>query len=206
MNVNALPHTLHMENLSPGEEVRLFLRRHVIIFFQKVTLFVLLGFVPVIVWVALYSQTTILDDTQGSVRIVIVFTTSLFYLFWLRHLFTMWIDYYLDVWIVTTQRIIHIDHDGLFNRKVSEQRLDRIQDITTEAHGFLQTTMKFGDIRVQTAAETEHFIFKDIKKPEQVAQEITRLQSLAMEKSTSYIEAQGIESKKQTISTPPQQL
>lgn len=183
MNIYTIPKRLQVDHLAPGEEVKLFLRRHVIVFWQKITLFILLAVAPVIVWIVLYTQSTVFDDPQNTVRIGVILATSLFYLYWLRHLFAMWIDYYLDVWIVTTERIITIEHKGLFHRKMSEQRLDRVQDVTTESRGVLQTTIKYGDIHVQTAAETEHFIFRDIAEPELVAREITRLQSEAMLRS-----------------------
>lgn len=201
MNIHHLPKRLHVEHLEPGEEIKLFLRRHVIVFWQKATLFVVLAFVPPIIWILLYSQTALMDDPQNAVRIIIILITSLFYLYWLRHLFTMWIDYYLDVWIVTTHRIMNIEHKGLFHRKVSEQRLERVQDITTESSGVLQTTLHFGDIHVQTAAETEHFIFRDIEDPEEVSREIMELQSAAMQRAAGSNEAEL-----QEPSLPTQQL
>ena len=46
-------------------------------------------------------------------------------------------DYYLDTWIVTTERIISIEQKGLFERTASELDLISVQDATAEVHGFL---------------------------------------------------------------------
>lgn len=177
-----IPKHLVFENLKPGEEVKLFLRRHVIVLWQRITLLLLVGIVPIIAWIVLVTQTTVLDNDSAAFRVIIVFIVSLFYLFWARLLFTVWLDYYLDVWVVTTERIMNINHEGLFHRKVSQQLLSRVQDVTTETKGWLQTLMHFGDIHVQTAAETEHFVFQDIEEPEEVAQLISELHANSLQK------------------------
>ena len=168
-----LPHHLHFGGLSADEEVKLFLRRHPIVFFRQIAWFLVIGFIPVIVWVAMATQTDWFEDGTSVMQILFSLGTSLIYLFWVRGIFTMWLDYYLDVWVVTNKRIIRIEHVGMFHRKVSEQELSRVQDVTTETSGFLQTVMKFGNIKVQTAAETENFFFNDIENPELVAKEIS---------------------------------
>lgn len=76
-------------------------------------------------------------------------------------LFLVWMDYYLDMWIVTNQRIIDIEQNGLFNRTVSEIPISHVQNVTIEVRGFIETFLKFGTIRVQTAGERE-FIIRDI--------------------------------------------
>ncbi|MFA5030411.1 MAG: PH domain-containing protein [Patescibacteria group bacterium] len=170
-----VPHHLHFGGLASDEEVKLFLRRHPIVLINHVFWFVIIGLVPPVAWIWLATQTDLFEDGESFIRIILILVVSLFYLFWLRTLFTMWLDYYLDVWVVTTKRIMKIEHEGMFHRKVSEQELSRIQDVTTETNGFLQTVMKFGDIKVQTAAETENFVFRDIQDPELVAKEISNL-------------------------------
>jgi len=170
-----VPHHLHFGGLAVDEEVKLFLRRHPIVLINHIFWFVIAGFIPPIIWIWLATQTSVFEDGDSFIRIILVLAVSLLYLFWLRGLFTLWLDYYLDVWVVTTKRIMKIEHAGMFHRKVSEQELSRIQDVTTETNGFLQTVMKFGDIKVQTAAETENFVFKDIQDPELVAKEISNL-------------------------------
>ncbi len=84
-------------------------------------------------------------------------------------------DYFLDMWIVTNERIINIEQHGLFRRKVSEMRLNQVQDITSETHGFLETFLTYGDVMVQTAGERLQFHFKNIDNPDEVKLTIARL-------------------------------
>jgi hypothetical protein len=82
----------------------------------------------------------------------------------------------LDVWIVTDQRIINIEQKGLFSRVVSELELENIQDITSDVRGVIATFLNYGDLFVQTAAEKERFIFRNIPDPYKVKDMIMNLQ------------------------------
>ncbi|HCC83972.1 TPA: hypothetical protein DEP96_03945 [Candidatus Uhrbacteria bacterium] len=84
-------------------------------------------------------------------------------------------DYFLDVWIVTTERVINIEQHGLFSRTVSELRLNQVQDITSETSGFLGTFLTYGNVFIQTAAERERFQFKNIDNPDDVKLTIAKL-------------------------------
>lgn len=83
---------------------------------------------------------------------------SLYLMIILAYALLMLMDFYLDVWIVTNQRIIDVEQITLFSRQVSEIPLARVQDVTIEVHGILETLFKFGNIRIQTAGEREFTI------------------------------------------------
>lgn len=88
----------------------------------------------------------------------------LYYLIFLCSLFYVWMDYYLDITIITNQRILLIEQKGLFNRQVTSVPRDKIQDITVRKRGVLQTFFDFGDIQLQTAGE-ENYSMKDVFQP-----------------------------------------
>ncbi|QQS20987.1 MAG: PH domain-containing protein [Candidatus Moraniibacteriota bacterium] len=79
--------------------------------------------------------------------------------------FLVWIDYYLDVWIITDRRIVNIEQNGLFVRHMSEVFLFRIQDATSEVGGFFPSILNFGDVYVQSAGERERFRFHKVPDP-----------------------------------------
>lgn len=84
-------------------------------------------------------------------------------------------DYFLDMWIVTNERIINIEQKGLFSRTVSEMRLNQVQDISSHTHGFLETFLTYGDVTIQTAGEKLQFHFKNIDNPDEVKLTVARL-------------------------------
>ena len=90
--------------------------------------------------------------------------------------FILWIDFYLDAWIVTNERIINISQKGFFNRDISELKLTKIQDVTSEIVGVIPTILGYGNIYVQTAAEVERFTFYQIPNPNEVKNTIVQLQ------------------------------
>lgn len=79
--------------------------------------------------------------------------------------FIVWMDYYLDVWIITPERLIDIEQKGPFSRTVSEVDLRRIQDISSSTHGLWATFFGLGDIHLQTAAEASKFTMESIPCP-----------------------------------------
>lgn len=88
-------------------------------------------------------------------------------IFWLVA-FYAWTDYYLDIWILTNKRLISVDQKGFFSRDVSIVRLDKIQDVSIVTNGAINTILRIGDIKVQSAGTDNEFIMRGIKDPVRV--------------------------------------
>lgn len=95
--------------------------------------------------------------------------------------FIEWIDYYLDIWIITDQRILDIQQRGLFHRVSAELDLKRVQDITSTVDGPWQTFFQYGDIQLQTASEENIIKPRAIPHPVTVRREIMDLCKAAQE-------------------------
>lgn len=170
-------HLKHLPNARPGETVVLFLRRHWIDLLRIFAFSTFLLIIPLLVGTALvYADapilhhaifTPLLTSLLGGYLLIVVVVTL-----------TELTDYWLDVWIVTNERIINSEQLGLFHRVVSEVYLHQIQDVTSEQKGFLNTFLTFGDVFVQTAAERERFMFKNIDNPDDVKIKIVELTSI----------------------------
>jgi hypothetical protein len=157
-----------------GEKVILFLRRHWFIFVLNL-LVVLIAIIGLILIFVLFNLLT--DDlSQIQYYNLLLFGESLGTLFIWNLFFILWIDFYLDAWIVTNERIINISQKGFFNRDISELKLTKIQDVTSEIVGVIPTLLGYGNIYVQTAAEVERFTFNQIPNPNEVKNIIVQLQ------------------------------
>lgn len=163
-----------LPNSEPQETVQIFLRRFWMDIFRIFLFTGLLLIVPVaaIVFLALTGATLLESPIWGPLSAVLL-STYLLIAFVIT--ITEVMDYWLDVWIVTNERIINIEQHGLFKRLVSEVRLDQIQDITSETLGFLETFLTYGDVYIQTAATKERFQFKNIDNPDEVKIKISEL-------------------------------
>ena len=98
-----------------------------------------------------------------------------FYLFWWLLFYHAFLDYYLDIWVVTNHRVINIEQKGLFNRIVAEHQLYRIQDVMSEQKGMLATFFNYGEIHIQTAGAEKFVLFEQVPDPHHIAREITKL-------------------------------
>jgi len=86
---------------------------------------------------------------------IIIFLIAAWSLLVILTAFSIWTNYYLDLWIITDRRIIVIDQIGFFHRNVSIFRLERLQDIEFNISGLIPTLLNFGSIRAQTAGSFE---------------------------------------------------
>jgi len=156
------------------EQVILFLRRHWFIFLTRI-LFILFSIV-VLVTIYIFFNTVNSNFKESDFYNLLLFGESLAVLFLWNFFFILWLDYYLDAWIVTNERIINIEQRGFFMRNISELKLTKIQDVTSEIIGIFPTLLDYGNIYVQTAGEKERFTFYQIPHPNQVKNIIVQLQ------------------------------
>ena len=162
-------------NQKPNEHVLMFLRRHWISVVKIVLINLSMAVMPMIFYIGVAGYTDFLE--VEAYLALFVFLVSAFYLFIILFAFANFVDYYLDVWIVTNQRVINIEQKGLFSREVSEKELGMMQDITSDVEGFWATVLNYGNVHIQTAAETERFIFKQVPFADEVARRISNLVS-----------------------------
>jgi hypothetical protein len=82
--------------------------------------------------------------------------------------------YYLNVWILTNERIVEIKQRTYFSRRVSSVLLNRVQDVTTHIVGIVPSLLDMGTIIVQSAGATNEFRMRGIPEPERVRDLILR--------------------------------
>lgn len=140
-----------MLQLKPEEKIIIAVHRHWWVVTRRFTLVMLLLIVPIIVL-------AFLGFLPQKFTGFVLYFLILYLLIILFAAFRIWIDYWLDEWIITSERIIDIEQTGLFRREVSEIPFSRVQDITIKIPGFLATVFKFGNITIQTAGEQSFFI------------------------------------------------
>lgn len=83
-----------------------------------------------------------------------------------------------SIYILTNERIIEIEQNSLFHRIITEIELDRIQDITTEQKGAIQTFLNFGSIHIKTASANTGMELKEVTDPYDVQQQIVKAKNV----------------------------
>ena len=160
-----------MIELDKDEQIVYEVRRHPLVFYTEIATILFLAILPLIVYVVLGILNIKMNFLYGG-GAIFVFSYSfwLLILLWTAEIF--WTSYFLDIWIVTTKKIIDVEQEGLFGRRVAFLHLDKIQDITVVVRGLLPTLLKYGNISVQTAAQQGEFIINNIPHPKILHQKI----------------------------------
>lgn len=144
-------------NLKAGEKILLVVHRHWIIIAWQIISTLILLMLPMLIVVFGSVFETYTDLTP--LRPFLFFGTTIYWMIVVAGFFLSWIRYWLDVWIITTERVVAIDQIHLFNRKITEFSLSRVQDVTVSVPNILATFMHYGNITVQTAGEINFSIY-----------------------------------------------
>lgn len=161
-------------NPKDDEEIIFSLRRHPISLLGDFAMIVVVALVPVGVMILsgdLWPQLLAGPLTRPT----IVLAMSAYYLVVWLFFITTFVDYYLDIWIVTTYRVVSVEQHSLFSRTISELDLAKVQDVTSEVKGVIPSVLNYGNVHVQTAAEKERFVFEQIPRAHDVRKRLLDL-------------------------------
>ena len=139
--------------LESEEKILRVVRKHWWIIFVRLFLITLTALFPLIILVVLPVFSSSLNASVSLGEHWQALTAL--YLFWLLG---CWItvgstvtDYYLDLWAISDRRIVAIEQNGFFKRRLSSFRLERLQDMNITVKGLIPTLLNFGTIEAQTA-------------------------------------------------------
>jgi hypothetical protein len=164
----------HLPNQQRDESCQIFLRRHWIVLIGIFAYAFGLLMIPTLVIVFVKIGNFGALDALLANQLAVVFLST-YVLIIVLITMTQFTDYYLDMWIVTNERVINTEQHGLFSRTISELHLNQIQDVTSEMHGMIATFLTYGDVIIQTAGTKERFHFEQIDNPDQVKEHILTL-------------------------------
>lgn len=80
--------------------------------------------------------------------------------------------YKSNLLIITNENIIQILRFSLFNTQTSQLNLAKIQDVSVDQQGIIQTFFNYGTIEIETAGEASNFRFPFTPHPNIVAKYI----------------------------------
>ena len=153
-----------------GEDVVLKKHKHWFVFAMESVMFFILAVLPLIV-LALFRGASVASAHVGDSSPALFFTGLWYLALWI-FFFVRWTDYYLDIFILTNKRVIYVSQKGLFSRRISSSRLDRVQDVSAEVSGMMPTFLNYGNVQVQTASEEKEFVLHNLPDPDFVKNKI----------------------------------
>lgn len=156
--------------LEPGEFVVLQVRKHWFIFLTELLPYAIIAVLPFALPEILQFVTPLAHYAKLLDSHVPLYRAALSV--WLLIAWTgawgTFTRYFLNAWVLTSQRIVTIKQRRFFSRKVSSLLLPRVQDVTTDVSGILPSLLGIGNIKVQSAGADVEFTIRGIPRPEQM--------------------------------------
>ena len=135
-----------MLKLDKEEKIILDVRKHWFVILMDALMMFIAALLPAILFLVAVKYFPRLQKVNIGNDLIYLF--SFFYSIWLLGIWTSffvrWTDYYLDVWYITSNRIVAINQKGLFRREIIDLRYEKIQDTTVELNGVIPTLLNFG--------------------------------------------------------------
>jgi len=144
MNTN-----LKISNLQPWERIEMVLKRHwiALVYIFWYAIFLLFS---VVLMMLFWANIPVI---WPIINIVLVIYISVFLLFIYIH----WMSYELDLYIITTKRIIWIEEVSFLNRHLSECAIDKVQEVNAKTTWVLSNILNFWEVTIHTASEVSDF-------------------------------------------------
>jgi hypothetical protein len=157
----------------PNEKIILAVREHWFRLFSKALIVVMLSLIPWLIRLLLVNTGTIeLSPIADQIFSVV---SQLYYLGLIVSMFIIFVLYYLNLHVVSAERVVDIDQVGLLFHEISELNIETIEDVTSQTKGIIGNLLDYGTVYIQTAGATERFEFDNISNPAQVAKTILEL-------------------------------
>lgn len=160
-----------MIEFQPNETVLCSARKHWLVFALESAGLVLGALLPIGGTIMIGVSGPIFIQYIGGLQIFyqnVIFIIAAWWLIMFMLLAATFTNYYLDILIVTNQRVIDVEQLGLFARDVTSAPLQNIEDIKVEVIGILPSLLDFGNLHIQTAAAMREIVIYGIRHPNKI--------------------------------------
>jgi hypothetical protein len=143
-----------------NERIVLLLRRHPITNLPWLVISFFMIVAP-----SVFTLLPFFDKLPGSFQIII---TLIWYLVTTSYVLENFLEWFFNVNLITTERVVDVDFVNLLYREVTEAELEKIQEPTFDIGGAIESFFNYGDVYIQTAAEVSRIEFTSVPKPDKV--------------------------------------
>ncbi len=161
------PDRVNFVNEDPEEEVILLLRKHPVTNLKWIIFALGMILAP-----AFFTVMPIFELLPLRFQIISV---VVWYMIATAFILEEFLSWFFHVNIVTDERIIEVDFHNLIYRELSEANLDQIQDVTVQVGGATRTSLNYGNVVIQTAAEIPQIEFESVPNPDMVSKVLRNL-------------------------------
>lgn len=147
--------------LGQDEYIVAIFRKHPFYIWITIAKYILIAILPALA--SAFIGNMLGDYSEYAFVLYLVFLIILWVAFFIEYT-----DFMLDTWILTDDRLVDVEQLALFSRRISTLSLDRIQDITIEQVGFVDSMLGIGTVFIQTAGTEDEFKIRGMRNPSHV--------------------------------------
>lgn len=147
---------IHFEGQKEEEVVILSMRAHPLtllpVFFNSLVFFLIIFLLNMYLAQILHPIQTI------YINLFFIFFVCVY--FWIHIL-----NWYFNVGIVTTKKVIDVDFNAILFKEITQTELSNVEDVTVKTSGFISGIFDYGNIFVQTAGTVVNTEFLNVPHP-----------------------------------------
>jgi len=167
--------------IDPEERIILDVRRHPV----GIVGFALFGLSTILIILLVLFLVVSANDFSAGVLTALTIGAIIFGLFVMLITVISISIYRTNELIVTNENIVQILKQSLIDKKVSQLNLSKVQDVSVDQEGWLPTIFNYGTIKIETAGESNNYIFSHTANPPIVAKKIVEAHEAYMANMTS---------------------
>ena len=164
---SSFPTKVCFETQDDDEEVILFLRQHPIVNLPWV--------VPTVLMLTLPSVFIFFPPFAALPANFQFVVSSGWYMFVFGFALAKFMGWFFNIYILTDERVVDVDFQNIFFRKISTAKIEEIQDVNIQSSGSFETFFGYGSVFIQTAAEVSQFEFMYVPNPDRVGKIINQM-------------------------------
>lgn len=164
------PTNISFHHKEKDEKILLFLRSHLITNTKWLTTGLIFALIPLIFLIISAGQLPFPAlPTKFTMMILFLYFLGLF-----AFLFSSFLTWYFNIFVITNKRVIDIDFMGLVFHDVAETQFTLLQDVNYTQSGTIRHFFNYGDVFAQTAGGKENLEALGVPKPAKVTTFITQ--------------------------------
>ena len=155
-----------------GDKVVLFVRKHWVKYLVVSIVSILLFSIPVIGIIVYLLNKSEIDPMSIE---IITASVGVYLLVVMALILEAFVDFYLDMFIITEDRVVFVRQNGMFNQQIDEAHLSDISEVGVDVKGFINSIVGCGDVIVHMGNDEAILTIDDVQNAEKIAREIMRL-------------------------------
>lgn len=154
---------LQITNLKSGEEVIMVVKRHWIIYFILILVF--------LSWILFTVLSYFIFWASPLIHLINI----VFWMFFSILLYIKWLDHELDMYAITNNRIIWIDQISFLNRTVTECNLWQVQEVNSKTKWLFANMLNYWTLTILTAWNATNMVMDFAPNSMQEARKILNI-------------------------------